>query len=287
MKLTTRFRVAVKCLPVVVAVFFLLAPAVVEAGTENWALGFQKAVTPTMHQITDLYNVLLAIIVAVSLFVLALLIFVMVRFNSRANPNPSSSSHNTILEIVWTLVPVLVLVVIAVPSLKLLYAADSNPDTEMTIKAIGRQWYWSYEYPDHGDFTFDSYMIPEDELQAGQPRLLATDNAVVVPVNTKIRLLSTGGDVIHSFAVPSFGLKIDAVPGRVNETWFEVLETGTYYGQCSEICGTGHAYMPIMIKAVEKNEFEAWVKQAQERFAGPVGAPPLGRGRSVQIALAQ
>ncbi|WP_343560292.1 cytochrome c oxidase subunit II [Kiloniella sp. b19] len=239
-----------------------------QATDDIWGTDFQAAVTPTMVEITNLYDLLFIIITVITLLVLALLIFVMVRFNHKANPTPSTNSHNTLLEIVWTAVPVLILVVIAIPSLKLLYAADRNPDTEMTIKAIGHQWYWAYEYPDHGDFTFDAYMIPEADLKEGQPRLLATDNAVVVPVNTKIRLLVTAGDVIHSFAMPAFGVKLDGVPGRINETWFEVTEPGTYYGQCSEICGTGHSFMPIEVRAVEKAEFDAWVKKAQDEFAG-------------------
>ena len=232
-----------------------------------WATGFQKAVTPIMAQITDLHNFLFVIITVITLFVLGLLIVVIVRFNHRANPTPSTTSHNTLIEVIWTGVPIIILAVIAVPSLKLLYVADRAPDAEMTIKAIGKQWYWSYEYPDHSDLTFDAYMVPEDELKPGQPRLLTADNALVVPVKTKVRLLVTAGDVIHSFAVPAFGVKMDGVPGRINETWFEVTETGTYYGQCSEICGTGHSFMPIEVRVVTKPEFENWVKQAREEFA--------------------
>ncbi len=233
-----------------------------------WATGFQKAVTPIMVQITDLHTFLFVIITVITLFVLGLLIIVIVRFNHRANPTPSTTSHNTLIEVIWTGIPILILAVIAVPSLRLLYAADRAPDADMTIKAIGKQWYWSYEYPDHGDFTFDAYMVPEDELKPGQPRLLATDNALVVPVNTRVRLLVTAGDVIHSFAMPAFGVKMDGVPGRINETWFEVTETGTYYGQCSEICGTGHSFMPIEVRVVTKSQFEHWVKQARAEFAG-------------------
>lgn len=249
-------------------VLALLGGAVQTAHAQDiWATGFQKAVTPIMAQITDLHNFLFVIITVITLFVLGLLIVVIVRFNHRANPIPSTTSHNTLIEVIWTGIPIIILAVIAVPSLKLLYVADRAPDAEMTIKAIGQQWYWSYEYPDHGDFTFDAYMVPEDELKPGQPRLLTADNALVVPVKTRVRLLVTGGDVIHSFAVPAFGVKMDGVPGRINETWFEVTETGTYYGQCSEICGTGHSFMPIEVRVVTRPEFENWVKQAREDFA--------------------
>ncbi|OUS13534.1 cytochrome c oxidase subunit II [Rhodospirillales bacterium 47_12_T64] len=243
-----------------------------------WGLGFQDAATPVMEQITQFHNLLLYIITAVTLLVLFLLLYVMWRFSEKRNPEPSKTSHNTLIEIIWTAVPVIILVIIAIPSFKLLYAADSNPDTEMTIKAIGKQWYWSYEYPDYGDFTFDAYMKTEDELEPGEPRLLATDNAVVVPINTKIRLLVTGDDVIHAFAMPAFGLKLDGVPGRINETWFEVTKEGTYYGQCSEICGTGHSYMPITIKAVSKEEFTKWTEFAKEEYAA------VETDRSVQLA---
>ncbi|WP_419903617.1 cytochrome c oxidase subunit II [Kiloniella sp.] len=243
-----------------------------------WGLGLQDAASPVMEQITSFNTLLHYIMAAVTLLVLFLMLYVMWRFSEKRNPVPSKTSHNTLIEIIWTAVPVIILVVIAIPSFKLLYAADSNPNTEMTIKAIGKQWYWSYEYPDQGDFTFDAYMKAEDELEPGEPRLLATDNAVVVPVNTKIRLLVAADDVIHSFALPAFGLKLDGVPGRINETWFEASKEGVYYGQCSEICGTGHSYMPIMIKAVSKEEFAKWVAFAKEEFA------EVETDRSVELA---
>ena len=210
---------------------------------------------------------MLWIIILITAFVLVLLLYVMWRFAEKRNPTPSKTTHHTLIEVVWTVVPALILVFIAVPSFKLLYFADRAVDAEMTIKAIGRQWYWSYEYPDHGDFTFDAYMVAEEDLEAGQPRLLTTDNAIVLPVNTRIRVLVTASDVLHNFAMPSMGIKLDAVPGRVNETWVEVLREGTYYGQCSELCGTGHSYMPIMIKAVSKADFATWVEQAKVEFA--------------------
>jgi cytochrome c oxidase subunit 2 len=195
------------------------------------------------------------------------------RYSETRNPTPSKTTHNTLIEVIWTVMPVIILVVIAVPSFKLLYYADRIEDAEMTVKAIGRQWYWSYEYPDHGDFTFDAYMVPDEDLEAGQPRLLQTDTAVVLPVDTRIRILVTASDVLHSFAMPSMGIKLDAVPGRVNETWVQINDEGMYYGQCSEICGKDHSYMPIMIKAVSKAAFAEWVEQAKQEFAredGPV-----------------
>ena len=237
------------------------------AQPEPWQIGFQPAASPTMEQINELNTLLLWIIIAIVVFVLGLLLYVIVRYSEKRNPTPSKTTHNTLIEIIWTVVPVIILVVIAVPSFKLLYFADRAEDAEMTIKAIGRQWYWSYEYPDHGNFTFDANMVPDEELQPGQPRLLQTDNAVVLPVDTRIRILVTASDVLHNFAMPSMGLKLDGVPGRINETWVTINSEGTYYGQCSELCGTGHSYMPIMIKAVSKAEFARWAEQAKEEFA--------------------
>ena len=244
------------------------APAAARAGEPvNWGLGLQDAASPVMHQITQFHDLLLIIITAITLFVLALLIYVVVRFSEKRNPTPSKTTHNTVVEIVWTVVPVMILAAIVVPSFRLLYAQDVLPETEMTIKAIGRQWYWSYEYPDHGNFTFDAYMKADEDLAEGEPRLLATDNAVVLPIETNIRVLVTASDVLHNFAMPAFGTKIDAIPGRLNETWIRIEREGTYYGQCSELCGTGHAYMPIMVKAVSKEAFAAWVEEAKVEFA--------------------
>jgi cytochrome c oxidase subunit 2 len=243
------------------------ATSVLAAQPEPWQLGFQPAQSPVMEQIHSFHNLLLWIITLISLFVLGLLAYVCVRFRASAGVTPSKRTHNTILEIAWTAVPVLILVVIAIPSFKLLYFMDRAENPEMTLKAIGRQWYWSYEYPDHGDFTFDAYLVADEDLQEGQPRLLATDNHVVLPVQTDIRLLTTASDVLHSWAMPSLGVKMDAVPGRINETWLRIEEPGMYYGQCSELCGDYHGFMPIAIEAVSKDEFEAWVQQAQEEFA--------------------
>jgi cytochrome c oxidase subunit 2 len=237
------------------------------AQPEPWQLGFQPAASPVMERIESFHNLLLWIIILISLFVLALLAYVCVRFKASGNATPSRRTHNTLLEIAWTAIPVLILVVIAIPSFKLLYFQDVVPDAELTIKAVGHQWYWSYEYPDNGEFTFDAYMVADADLQPGQLRLLTTDNPLVVPVDTDVRLLVTATDVLHSWAMPAFGVKMDAVPGRINETWFNVREPGTYYGQCSELCGDFHGFMPIMIEALPKEEFEAWAEQAQEQFA--------------------
>jgi len=239
----------------------------IAAHPEPWELGFQPAATPVMQRLESLHDLLLWIITLISIFVLCLLVYVCWRFRASSNQTPSRRTHNTLLEIAWTAVPVLILVVIAVPSFKLLYYMDRVTDPEMTIKAIGHQWYWSYEYPDDGDFTFDAYVVSDEDLQEGQLRLLTTDNAVVLPVGTDIRVLITATDVIHSWAVPAFGVKTDAVPGRINETWIRIEEPGMYYGQCSELCGDYHGFMPIMVRAVSKDEFKAWTQQAKEEFA--------------------
>ena len=233
---------------------------------EPWQLGFQKAGSENMAMITDFNNFLLYIMTAITLIVLGLMVYVMVRFNARANPEPSKTTHNTLVEVVWTVVPILILVVIAIPSFRLLYFQRDIPQADMTVKAVGYQWYWGYEYPDHGDFAFDSLML-SDEERGDQPRLLATDTAMVVPVDTTVRVVVTAADVLHAFALPAFGLKMDAVPGRLNETWFKAEETGTYYGQCSELCGIRHAFMPIRIEVVSKEQFAAWVEEAQAEYA--------------------
>ena len=232
-----------------------------------WQLGLQPPVTPVAEQINDFHNLLMVIITVIAVFVTLLMIYVMIKFSAKSNPVPRTTTHNTLLEVLWTAVPILILVVIAIPSFKLLYFADTTKEAEMTVKAVGHQWYWSYEYPDHGNFTFDASMVEDDELQPGQPRLLATDEAVVIPVNTNIRLLIAADDVLHAWAVPSFGVKLDGVPGRLNETWVRVEKEGTYYGQCSELCGTGHGFMPIMVKVVSKEAFAAWVVKAKAEYA--------------------
>jgi cytochrome c oxidase subunit 2 len=246
------------------------------AAPEPWQIEFQPPATPVMERIES-FNVFISwVIVLITVFVLALLIYVCFRYGGARNPTPSRRTHNTLLEVAWTTVPVLILVVIAIPSFKLLYYEDVVPEADLTVKAIGHQWYWSYEYPDNGEFTFDAYLVADEDLKEGQLRLLTTDNAVVLPTETNVRLLVTATDVIHSWAMPSFGVKIDAVPGRINETWFRIKEPGMYYGQCSELCGDFHGFMPIMIRAVAKDEFEAWTKQAQEEFA-QAGAVDLAK----------
>ncbi len=237
------------------------------AQPEPWQLGFQPAATEMMERVTSFNNFLLYLVTAITVLVLVLMIYVMVRFNTKSNPVPSKTSHNTLIEVLWTIIPILILVVIAIPSFRLLYDQVELPEIDMTIKATGYQWYWEYEYPDHGNFSFAAIMLEEDELAQGQPRLLATDNGVVVPVDTTIRVHVTSADVIHSWAVPAFGNKMDAVYGRLNETWFRAKKTGVFYGQCSELCGIRHAFMPIMVKVVEKEEFAAWVEQAKVEFA--------------------
>jgi len=265
------------------AALMSLVPGTASAAPEPWQMHFQPAVTPVMEQVTSFHHFLLIVIVAITAFVMLLLLIVIVRFNERANPVPSKTSHNTFVEVVWTVVPVLILVGIAIPSFKLMYFADRTEEAEMTIKAIGHQWYWSYEYPDNGNFTFDALLVPDEELKPGQLRLLETDNRVVIPVNTKIRLLITASDVIHSFAVPSFGVKLDAVPGKTNETWTEVTQEGVYYGQCSELCGDNHAYMPITVEVVSKEKFAAWVAEAQQKFAR-IDEPSVDLAASAQPA---
>lgn len=247
--------------------FALGSGEAVAAQPVPWQLNFQPAASPVMERLEGLHDLLLWIITLISVFVLALLAYACFRFRASRNPNPSRRTHNTVLEIAWTAVPVLILVVIAIPSFKLLYFMDRVQEPEMTIKAIGHQWYWSYEYPDDGGFTFDATMVADEDLKEGQPRLLTTDLAIVLPVDTDIRVLVTATDVIHSWAVPAFGVKTDGIPGRLNETWVRIEEPGMYYGQCSELCGNNHAFMPIMVRAVAKDEFDAWTKQAQEEFA--------------------
>jgi cytochrome c oxidase subunit II len=238
-----------------------------------WALGLQEAATPVMANIEWFHNFLLVIITLITVFVLALLVTVMVRFNARANPTPSRTTHNPVLEVVWTIVPVVILLAIAVPSFRLLFLELDAPKADLTVKATGKQWYWSYNYPDNGNFEFDSLIVDEKDLKPGQPRLLTVDNEMVVPVNKVVHVLVTGADVIHSFAVPSFGIKIDAVPGRLNDTWFKATSEGTYHGQCSELCGKDHAFMPITVRVVNDTEFATWVA-AEKKNAGLDGASP-------------
>jgi cytochrome c oxidase subunit 2 len=233
-----------------------------------WQIGFQTAASPIMEQIDGFHWWLLIICTLITLFVLALLLIVFVRFNEKANPVPSTTTHHTGLEIAWTVLPVVILVAIAIPSFRLLFDQLDIPKADLTVKATGTAgWTWIYEYPDHGGLNFISSIIPDNKLQPGQPRLLSVDNELVVPVNKIVRVQVTAEGIIHAFALPSFGLKIDAVPGRLNETWFKATKTGWFYGQCSELCGINHAYMPIAIRVVTDAEFAKWLEDAKKKFA--------------------
>jgi len=231
----------------------------------------QRPVTDLGHDFVWMDNFLLVIITAITLFVLALLAIVIFRFNAKSNPEPKRFTHNATLEVLWTAVPVVILFVIAVPSLRLLDRQLDVPEPDVTIKAVGYQWYWGYEYPEH-DISFSSFMLREDELSEygyeSDEHKLATDTRMVVPVGQDVHLLVTAADVIHAWTIPSFGVKVDAIPGRLNETWFNVEEPGTYFGQCSELCGMNHAYMPIVVEAVPQDEYDAWVEEQVAKGRG-------------------
>jgi cytochrome c oxidase subunit 2 len=236
-----------------------------------WQLGLQQSASPMMDTLVWFHDYLLVLITLIAGFVLALLVIVMVKFNARANPTPTRTTHNTLLEVLWTVVPVLILAFIAIPSFKLLFYQLEIPPADLTVKATGKQWYWSYSYPDHGPFEFDSLMLQDadrQKLNPVPPRLLAVDNAMVVPVNKVVRVQTIGSDVIHAFSVPAFGIKIDSIPGRLNETWFKASKEGVYYGQCSELCGKDHAFMPIEVRVVSEQAFAAWVEDAKRKYAG-------------------
>jgi cytochrome c oxidase subunit 2 len=251
----------------------LVHAATAQAQPVPWQLGLQDAADERMASIISLHSFVLWIITGICLFVLGLLVVIIVRFNAKSNPTPSATTHNTMLEVLWTVIPVAILVAIAIPSFRLLYFEDVVPPSDMTIKAIGKQWFWSYEYPDNGNFTFDSLGL-SDRVAATQmePRLLGTNNHVVVPVNKTVRLLTTGADVIHAWTIPAFGVKIDAVPGRINQSWFKANREGKFYGQCSELCGARHAFMPIEVEVVSQERFDQWVTEAKTKFAA-VDAP--------------
>jgi cytochrome c oxidase subunit 2 len=234
-----------------------------------WQLGLQQSAAPTMDDIIWFHNFVLWIIVAITAFVLALLVIVMVKFNARANPTPSRTTHNTLLEVAWTVIPVVILVVIAIPSFRILFVQLNIPQSDLTIKATGNQWNWTYTYPDE-KVEFTSIMLTDadrNKLNPVPPRLLAVDNAIYVPVNKVVRVQVIGSDVIHAFAVPSFGIKIDAIPGRLNETWFKATREGVYYGQCSELCGKDHAFMPIEVRVVSQQAYDTWLADAKKKFA--------------------
>lgn len=257
---------------------------------KNWAFGFQPPASPIKLQMEEFHNHLLVpIITATSLFVLALLVWVVVRYNRHVNPTPSRTTHNTMLEVVWTVVPVVILVLLVVPSMKLLYAGDRTHEAEMTLNIKGYQWYWGYEYPDHGGINFLANLVSEEDLKKNndpRPRLLATDNPIVLPVNTNIRLLMTAADVIHAFALPALGVKLDAVPGHTNETWVRIEKEGVYYGQCSELCGANHGFMPIEVNAVSKERFAQWVHAQNGKMPEEIAAEKAAAEKTAADAKA-
>ena len=272
-----RFLIGIGLVAIALAIGHLdggfVASALADGMPVAKGINLQAAGTPVMEDIHTFHTLLLTIITSIVIFVTILLAVVIIRFNHKANPTPSKTSHNTLLEVAWTVIPVMILVVIAIPSFRLLYKEIVVPTADLTIKATGYQWYWGYEYPDNGDISFDANIVADADLKPGQPRLLTTDNELVVPVDTTVRVVVTGADVIHSWAVPSFGVKIDAIPGRLNETWFRAEKTGHYYGECSELCGQAHAFMPIDIKVVTKDEFAAWVAEQQKAADAGTAAP--------------
>ena len=247
-----------------------------------WGLNLREPFSPFMAESVVFHNGLLWLVSIISLFVLALMVIIVLKYNAKSNPKPSKTIHNTFLEISWTAIPALILVLMAIPSFKLLYKGDVVPEAHMTIKAIGHQWYWSYEYPDHGNFTYDAWLVQDEEDLEDQTRLftrlLTTDTRVVVPIGKVIRVQVTSTDVIHSWAVPSLGVKKDSVPGRLNETWFIADRKGIFYGQCSELCGLNHGFMPIEVHAVSEEKFLEWIEEAKEKFA------KVGERKNLQLA---
>jgi len=240
-----------------------------------WQMGFQQSAAPSMDDIVWFHNFVLYIIIGITIFVLALLLTVILKFNARANPAPSRTTHNTLLEVLWTVIPVMILVVIAVPSFRILFVQLNIPQSDLTIKATGNQWNWTYTYPDD-KIEFTSIMLNDEDrakLNPAPPRLLGVDNPIVVPINKTVRVQVIGSDVIHAFAVPAFGVKIDAIPGRLNETWFKATQEGVFYGQCSELCGKDHAFMPIEVRVVSEQDYAAWLADAKKKFAIDNSAP--------------
>ena len=234
---------------------------------KDWQFGFQEAASEGMEEIVWFHDyMLLPIITAITVFVLFLILYTCIRFRASKNPVASTTSHNTLVEVLWTLIPCLILIVMAVPSFKILYKQYTIPKADVTIKAVGYQWYWGYEYPDE-NIIFESYMVDEKNLKKNQPRLLTVDNEIYVPVNKVVKVMITANDVLHAWALPSFGVKRDAIPGRINETWFKAEKTGTYYGQCSELCGIKHAFMPITVNVVTEDEYNLWLDEAKQKFA--------------------
>ena len=254
---------------IIVAICLLGQLAYAELGlSEDWQLSFQEPATDLMSDIISFHSyILMPIITGISILVLFLLLYIAFRFNSSRNQVASTTTHNTVVEILWTVIPVVLLIIIAIPSFRLLYVSETIPKADLTIKAIGNQWYWSYEYPDYGDIVFDANMLNDDELSDPKLRLLETDTQIVVPVNKVVKLQITSNDVLHAWTIPAFGVKMDAVPGKLNETWFKANKEGIFYGQCSELCGPKHAFMPINVKVVSDKEFEDWINFAKEEYA--------------------
>ena len=261
------------------------APFAMAQAPRPWEMGMQPAFGPVKRQIIALHDLVLVIITLITLFVTVLLVYAIYRYSERRNPNPSRLSHHTTLEVAWTILPVLILVVIAIPSFRLVYYEDRTNDADLTVKVTGHQWYWEYTYPDKDNLDFSSYVIPDDQLKPGQLRLLAVDNPLVVPVQKNIRILSTSADVIHSFFIPALGVQRYAIPGRTIETWFRADQPGTFYGECNQICGTNHSRMPIAIQAVPEQEFNAWLEQAKTKFSE--AEPPRTGGPTLSVAEAQ
>ena len=255
-------------LKIITIVFLPFSAFANEGISENWQLSFQEPATDLMSDIISFHSyILMPIITGISLLVLGLLLYIMFRFNSKRNVVASTTTHNTVIEILWTVIPVILLIIIAIPSFRLLYVSETIPKADLTIKAIGNQWYWTYEYPDYEDIVFDANMLLENELSDPKLRLLETDTQIVVPVNKVVKLQITSADVLHAWTIPAFGVKMDAVPGRLNETWFKANKEGIYYGQCSELCGPKHAFMPINVKVVSESEFNDWLDFAKEEYA--------------------
>jgi len=262
------------CLSGLLAFIFSISNSASASEPKPWQMDLQPPAGIIAEKATDLHNFLLVVITLISVFVLGLLIYVCIKYREQPGVKPSKTSHNTIIEIIWTVVPVLILVVIAVPSFKLLYLTEADKPVDMVIKVSGAQWYWNYEYPDQ-EISFDSYIIADADLKDGQKRMLEVDNPLVVPEGTKIKFLITGNDVMHSFFVPSLALQVYSIAGRINEIWTEVpLGKKKYYGQCNQICGVNHAYMPIVIQALPKNEYEQWLKEAKVKFANKINSSP-------------
>jgi len=254
---------------IIVAICLLGQSAYAELGlSEDWQLSFQEPATDLMSDIISFHSyILMPIITGISILVLFLLLYIAFRFNSSRNQVASTTTHNAVVEILWTVIPVVLLIIIAIPSFRLLYVSETIPKADLTIKAIGNQWYWSYEYPDYGDIVFDANMLNDDELSDPKLRLLETDTQIVVPVNKVVKLQITSNDVLHAWTIPAFGVKMDAVPGKLNETWFKANQEGLFYGQCSELCGPKHGFMPINVKVVSEKEFEDWIGFAKEEYA--------------------